>query len=234
MDKGYLERVRSAQGMAKSCIEQLVDFIKPGVTDVEIHDRAAEIMTGLGSTGWWIHGDPALVLTGERSTYSARRDPNARPAVYTVAQEDIVSVDVAPMAGDAWGDFARTFFVYDGAAHFEPRREDDREGYALSLELKRRMLEFVDEGTTFAELWRATTDWLRGAGYQNCDYHDNFGHTVELDPDDRVTIADGVDRTIFGCDRPFTYEPHFKKMGGSRGYKHEDMYIFSQGGLVKI
>ncbi len=223
-----------AQSIAKTCIERLRDYIKPGVTDVTIHDRAAEMMSGLGSTGWWIHGDPALVLVGDRTTYSAPRDPNAPVKEYVVKDDDLVSVDVAPMVGDAWGDFARTFFVWDGAAHFEPLVDEDREACELALELKRRMLAFVDRGTTFSELWSETHKWLREAGCENCDYHDNFGHTIELRSEDRVTIADGVDLTIFGCGKPFTYEPHFKKTGGKRGYKHEDMYIFTDGGIERI
>ena len=234
MTEQYLSDLRKAQNIAKTAMGMIGEFIKPGVTDAEIHDFAGRVMKDLGSGEWWIHGDPALVLVGDRTSYSAAFDPAAPVLTYTVADTDVVSVDVAPTFNGAWGDFARTFFVRDGKACLEPKSGEDIAAIELEHKLHEMMRGFVSDKTTFNELYEKTRGILEREGYENCDYHDNYGHTIELHSSERVTIAAGVGEVISEHARPFTFEPHIKKKGDSIGYKLEDMYMFEGGRLVKI
>ena len=230
------EGIYEAQNIARGCIEALKDYIRPGLTREEIHDFAGEWMKKAGSDSWWIRNDPALVLFGDLTTYSAHEGPDALFVGKTVGEDDLVTVDLAPCVRGGWGDYTRSFFLKDGklVEAEETGDEELAEGYALELELHERMLAFVDEETTFSQLHAFTESILKEHGYHNCDYHGNFGHTIENDQKDRVTIIPEEHRSIAGYGKPITFEPHICRDGGGWGLKRENMYTFLDGRLVEI
>ena len=230
------EGIYEAQRIAKGCAAALKDYIRPGMTREQIHDFAGEWMTEAGSDSWWIKNDPALVLFGDLTTYSAHESPDALFVGRTVSENDLITVDLAPCVRGGWGDYTRSYFLKDGVPVEADETGDSElaEGMALERLLHRSMLEFTDRSTTFSQLHAFTEELLRRHGYHNCDYHGNFGHTIENDQKDRVTIIPEEHRCIFEYGKPITYEPHICKDGGRWGLKMENMYTFLDGKLVEI
>lgn len=186
-----LAEIRKAQDIARGAMSALADYIEPGKTEIELKQFAESEMLRRGATSWWLHGSGALVLCGERSVHSGPGDTNA-PTDYALGENDIVTADLVPCYKMGWGDLARTFFLQDGAVVTDLlalRDKELRAGAEMHARLHAMLIAFVDETTTFEQLYFKTWDMLREHGYVNLDYHDNFGHTIERSPDDRVTIA---------------------------------------------
>ena len=90
-------------------------------------------------------------------------------------------------------------------------------------------------GSGWGDLARSFVEsFVAKAGYRNLDYHGNYGHTIENDQKDRVTIDKGVDVNIASYNKPITFEPHICKKDGSLGIKHEIMYVFYEGKMRPI
>ncbi|MBQ4093633.1 MAG: M24 family metallopeptidase, partial [Oscillospiraceae bacterium] len=143
--------ILQAQDIARAEMESLKNYLRAGLTREEIHAFAEQDMLAMGSEGWWIHNDPALVLFGPLTTYSAREDAGSRFDGKVVLENDIVTVDVAPTVDGGWGDICRAFFLQDGVVtDWQQLRNDHwREGMEFELELHREAVAFVDETTTF-------------------------------------------------------------------------------------
>ena len=231
------EGIWEAQKIAGAVLDELPAFLRPGLTQAEIAGWCERRMTQLGAEAWWHRGGPALVLFSGLTAYSGADDPSPLFAGLTVSPFDLVTVDVAPMVRGGWGDKARSYFMTDGKAMTDPYAWGDAElirGYELEMKMHAGMLDFMDEDTSFADLHAFTRGMLDAAGYVNCDYHGNFGHSIENHPDDRVTIIPDEHRSVWAHGRPFTFEPHVRTLDGSFGLKHENMYCFVNGKLEEI
>ena len=231
-----IENILKAQDIARSCLKHMNTFLKPGLDRETIHEECARYMSDLGSQGWWIHNDPALILFGDLTAYSAHEDPSPLFAGKTIKEDDLITIDVAPMIKSGWGDLARSFVMEDGkivdwkSCH----NEEIVRGMETEMKLHRLFIDTVNENTTFEELHAVIDDFVKQEGYRNCDYHGNYGHTIENDQKDRVTIDKGVNVNIVSHHKPITFEPHICKNDGSLGIKHEIMYVFYEGKMREI
>ena len=231
-----IEGILQAQDIARDCLKRMEVYLRPGMDREEIHRECERYMLKKGSEGWWIHDDPALILFGDLSTYSAHEDPSPLFEGKTVSENDLITIDVAPSIRTGWGDMARTFIMEDGriVSWKDCRNREIRQGMEMEMKLHELFIETVDESTTYEQLHRITQDFLDRNGYYNCDYHGNFGHSIENDQKDRVTIDKGVKTVFSQYGKPITYEPHICRIGGRYGVKHENMYVFYDGKMREI
>ncbi len=231
-----VELIVEAQKIAKYCLDEIPSCLRSGMTREEIHTICKDLMLSKGSTGWWTHNDPALILYGPYLTYSAHEDPAELFNGLLVSDNDVITIDVAPMKGIGWGDMTRTYAIEDGECLPWDQSSNCEliEGMRFELELHNMLINSVDNNTTFADIHEMTNKLLDEKGYYNCDYHGNFGHSIEIHPDNRVTIIPGVDIKISDYGKPITYEPHICKIGGKIGVKHENMYLMHNGHLELV
>lgn len=229
-----IENILKAQSIARHCLEHMSSFLRPGMTKNEIHKECRSYMDQHGSEGYWTHDDPALILFGDLSSYSAHLPPDYKNR--RISENDLITIDVAPMIANGWGDMARTFVMEDGRilSWKDCHNKEIRKGMEMEMHLHELFLHTIDENTTFEQLHQIIDDELHQYGYINCDYHGNFGHSIENDQKDRVTIDKGADICISKYNKPITFEPHIRKTDGSLGFKHEDMYVFYEGRMEKI
>ena len=231
-----IEGVLKAQDIARACLEHMREYLRPGLGREEIHEECARYMTALGSQRWWIHDDPALILFGDMTAYSGREDPAPRFRGKTVQPNDLITIDVAPTVHNGWGDLARSFVMEDGKIvnWKNCRNEEIRQRMAMEMRLHQLFVDSVDERMTFEMLHDLVDSFLKKAGYRNLDYHGNYGHTIENEQRDRVTIDRGVRTNIVSYGKPITFEPHICRIDGSFGIKHEIMYVYYEGKMRAI
>ncbi len=229
-----IENILKAQDIAKKCLEHMKDFLVPGLTRDQIHEECQRYMSSLGSQGWWIHNDPALILFGDLSSYSGAGLPDYEDR--RIKEDDLISIDVAPMIQTGWGDLARSFVMEGGRIidWKESKNQEITEGMQMEMKLHELFVNFVDADTAFEKLHSRIDAFVREHGYHNCDYHGNYGHSIENDAKDRVTIDIGRKQVIAEYGKPITFEPHICKNGGHIGIKHEDMYVFYEGKMRKL
>ena len=231
-----IENIYKAQDIAKSCLEYMTLYLKPGLTYKQIHQECKRYMEEKGSKGFWIHDDPALILYSDLTTYSAHENPINLFESKCISENDFITIDVAPMIKNGWGDFARSFIMQDGKIinYTDCNNKEIIDGINFELKLHELFINSINKDMTFSKLHKIIDDYVLSNGYYNCDYHQNYGHTIENDQKDRITIAQGVDINISQYNKPITFEPHICKKDGYYGIKHENMYAYIDGKIFEI
>lgn len=95
------------------------------------------------------------------------------------------------------------------------------------------MLGFVNENTTFEELFYYINDLIKARGYVNLDFLGNLGHSIVKDKGQRIYIEKGNTEKLSAVEA-FTFEPHISLPGSVYGYKMENIYSFSSGALIEL
>ena len=223
-----LEIYKDVQKIAKKAHDHLGSFIHSESTEQSIVKKAIELLSDFGAKDTWYHGVPAYVLLGSRSCLSiSGRD--YQPADERVGETNLISVDLSPMIGDIWGDCARSYFVENGSVTKEPQKREFQEGYTVEKELHERMKAFVAPETRFSELYEFGNHQINELGFENLDFLNNLGHSIEKVPAKRRFIDESCQEKL-GDVQLFTFEPHVRKLDSIWGFKYENIYYFNSVG----
>ena len=234
MNELAIDRNVAVQALAKCAIEELIGFIRPGVTEQQIANVAEDLMCGLGIDRFWYHGVAALVLVGKRTTLSVSGKDYV-PTSTSVQSDDLVTIDLSPAIGKVWGDYARSIFVEAGVALLEPCQANLplRRGFEMEILLHNQLIEWAEPDMTAHELWSEMNRLIEARGFENLDFQGNLGHSIEQDLDDRSYI-ERDNHTKISDFILFTFEPHIREKGCYLGYKHEDIFCFCNDSLKAI
>jgi hypothetical protein len=212
------------QQVAKQVLWDLAAEISPADTERSIAEEACAGLSRQGIDETWYYACPAFVLLGSRSCLSVSgRD--YMPSLEPVGETNVVTVDLSPMRSGHWGDCARSYFVEDGRATREPRLPEFTVGRDFLKRLHADMLAFVDDDTTFHQLYEWTNDCIAAACFQNLDFKSNVGHSIAKRREDRQYVSAGNHAKL--CESLFTFEPHVRSAGGRWGFKHENIFFFN-------
>ena len=231
-----IENILKAQDIAKSCLDYMNEYLKPGLTRDDIHEECKNYMLNLGAERFWTHDDPALILFDDLTTYSAHECPSSLFDLKKIKENDLITIDVSPTIKNGWGDLARSYIMQDGKiiSYKDCNNSEIKEAIEFEYKLHELFINSINEDTTFNQLYLIIEDYVSKHNYYNCDYHGNYGHTIENNPKDRVTIAKDVNVNISKYNKPITFEPHICKIDGTYGVKHENMYVFYEGKMHEI
>lgn len=226
---------RVAQEIARDTMRALHGLIRVGMSEAEIRRAAETEMIARGSNGWWYHGIGALVLLGKRSVESMPGRQYAASPDNRVAENDVITIDLAPTVDGYWGDYARTIFVEDGAvaAPDAPRGVAYRQGLDAELRLHHLLLETARPEIAYEEVYLRMNAEITKLGFENLDVHGNLGHSVEMDERQRIYLEGGSSGSFAEVGRAFTFEPHIRIPGAGVGFKREDIYFFDDNGALR-
>jgi len=230
-----VDKNKIAQDIARETISELHRFVKVGMSEKDIENKAMELMTQKGSNGWWYHGIGALVLLGKRSIQSMSGRDFFASEDNRVAENDVITIDLAPTVDRYWGDYARTLFVENGrvANEDQPTTPLLRQGLDAEFYLHQKLLVIAAPDMTYEQLFFQLNAEIARLGFENLDVHGNLGHSVEFDQADRIYIERGVTRTFAQVGKAFTLEPHIRIPGSPFGFKREDIYYFDGDGRLR-
>lgn len=221
----------AVQALAKQVLAELADDISSASTEATIAAVASARLRAHGLNDTWYHNCPALVLLGSRSCLSVSgRDYVA--ATEPVGDFNLVTVDLSPMQGKAWGDCARSFAVEGGVVVDSPSSPELAAGMNMQDMLHRAMRQFVQPETSLHELYEFANGLIEAEGFENLDFRRNLGHSIETHPAARQFIERG-NRCKLGRLSCFTFEPHIRTVRGRWGFKHENIYYFDEDGAVE-
>ena len=226
---------QTAQIIARTAMDEIKKFIKPGVTEREIRREVECMLIRHGSTSFWYHGIGALVHVGRRTLVS-QGGRGYRVTDTAVREKDIITLDLAPTVDGAWGDFARTIFVENGqVVENEDDVQDEKYRYALECEkeLHKHVMEIAKPDMTFEELFLQVNRKLTEMDAINLDYSGNWGHSVNVLQEERVYIKPRYHEKL-GDYVGFTFEPHLQCRDYSFGIKRENIYYFREGVLQEL
>lgn len=236
-----LQKYRNVQNIAKQTMNEISKHIETGVTEADIAYECERIMREKGIESFWYHDVAALVLVGERTTLSVS-GRKYKPAKKKVKETDLVTIDLSPQIDGFWGDYARSFFVMGGklgnyldymedfSSSGAEKFHEIAQGMRFEGILHQVLMQNARPKMNFRELYLRVNAFIENFGYVNLDFHGNLGHSIVKQKDDRVYI-DNSNREKLSSVPLFTFEPHFRKKGGSFGFKQEDIYYFENGRL---
>ena len=153
-----------------------------------------------------------------------------------IGNNDIITIDLSPQAGNIWGDYARTIIMENGKVVEDIGLIENLEwkrGLQMEEKLHTELLRFATKETTFEKLYYHMNEFIVENGFVNLDFMGNLGHSIVKTKGDRVYIEKG-NMTKLGDVKYFTFEPHIAFPDSKYGYKKENIYYFDENGLIEL
>ena len=227
--------IHEMQKLNRATIEYASTIIVPGMSLARLRKMCEEYMLSCGADSFWYWDVGAFVFAGNRTAVSV----SGREYItddHIIAPTDIITIDLSPQNNCIWGDYARTLILENGkiVKDIEEIHNDEwRNGLKMEEYLHETMRSFVDENTTFEELFYFINDQIKACGYVNLDFLGNLGHSIVKDKNQRIYIEKGNTEKLSAVEA-FTFEPHISLPGSIYGFKKENIYCFRCGVLKEL
>ena len=207
-----VERIARAAAIADAAFQDVLEVIKPGITERELALELEFLMRRAGSEEMPF---PIIVAAGPNGAH-----PHAIPGDRALARGDLAVIDFGARIGGYCSDVTRTVCV--GAASEEQRRL-----YHAVLAANEAGLAAVRSGVPCVEADRAARDVLEEAGLGEYFTH-GLGHGVGLDVHEVPTVGRRSHESL-RAGQVVTVEPgvYVSGMGGAR---IEDLVVVTEAG----
>ncbi len=227
--------IHEMQNLNRATIEYVSTVIVPGMTLVELRKLCEAYMLSHGTDSFWYWDVGAFVFAGAKTAVSVF-GREYKTDNHIIEPNDIITIDLSPQNNCIWGDYARTLIVENGriVKDIEQIQNDEwRDGLKMEAYLHEAVLGFVNENTTFEELFYYINDQIKARGYVNLDFLGNLGHSIVKDKRQRIYIEKGNMERLSAVEA-FTFEPHISLAGSLYGFKKENIYGFNDGVLTEL
>lgn len=215
-DENEVMQVASAQRIAEQAFGEILDEIRPGVTEQELAARLTYLMLHYGAEN--MSFDP-IVVSGVNSS-----KPHGVPSPKPIAEGDFVTMDFGCIYHGYCSDMTRTVAV--GHATDEMRKV-----YDTVLEAQLAGIAAARAGVTGKEVDAAARGVITRAGYGSAFGH-GFGHGVGLEIHEEPRASQTADTPLpAGC--ILTAEPGIY-LPGKFGVRIEDMLYVIEDGCVNL
>lgn len=179
-DENELAAMRTAQGIAERALVDILQEIRPGVTEKEIAARLQYLMLHYGASD--MSFDP-IVVSGVNGSL-----PHGVPSEKEIQTGEFVTMDFGCIYGGYCSDMTRTVAV--GHATEEMRRV-----YETVLAAQAAGIAAAKAGVTGKIVDAAARDVIKSAGYGAYFTH-SFGHGVGVDIHERPNLSAANDKPL--------------------------------------
>ena len=196
-----LEMIKRAEGIGDEVFTEILDFIKPGMTELEIAARIEYLLKVKGAQGISFN---AIVASGVNSSM-----PHAVPTVKKIEKGDFLTMDFGCIYEGYCSDMTRTIVI--GKAS-----EKQKEVYNTVLKSQLAALDFIHAGVQGKVVDKVARDIIYSAGYEGCFGH-GLGHSVGLHIHENPRFS-MLEEDIIEAGMAITVEPgiYIKGFGGVR------------------
>jgi Xaa-Pro aminopeptidase len=207
-----LEYLKKAESIGDEVFTEILTFIKPGMTELEIAARIEYLLKVKGGQGLSFK---AIVASGINSSM-----PHAIPSQKKIETGDFLTMDFGCIYEGYCSDMTRTIVI--GKAS-----EKQKEVYNTVLKAQLAALDFIKAGYKGKEIDKVARDIIYGAGYEGCFGH-GLGHSVGLHIHENPRLS-MLEEDIILAGMIETVEPgiYIKGFGGVR---IEDMVVVTENG----
>lgn len=213
-DEKELEYIAKAAEIADSAFTDILNHIKPGVTEKEIADRLESFMKSKGASGLSFD---SIVASGVRSSL-----PHGVASDKQIEDGDFLTLDFGCIYNGYCSDMTRTIVV--GKAS-----DKQKKIYSIVLEAQLKALELVKPGEICKDIDAAARNIIAENGYADYFGH-GLGHGVGLQVHELPVLNPLGDirlqENMVITDEPGIYIPDFG------GVRIEDLIVVKQNGPV--
>ena len=215
-DQEELDRMIQAQRISEKAFEEILKFIKPGVTEKEIAAKLEYDMIRFGAEK--MSFDP-IVASGPNGSM-----PHAIPGDRKVRNGDFITMDFGCKFGGYCSDMTRT------VALGEPT-EEMKTVYATVLEAQLAGIAAARAGAVGADVHEAARKVIADAGYGAYFGH-GFGHSLGYEIHEEPRFSPSC-KEVIGAGATLSAEPGIY-LPGKFGVRIEDVVILEENGCTDI
>lgn len=207
-----LEFIKQAEAIGDQVFTEILTFIKPGMSELEV---AARIEYLLKLKGGQDLSFKAIVASGVNSSM-----PHAVPSHKKIEVGDFLTMDFGCVYEGYCSDMTRTIVI--GKAS-----DKQKEVYNTVLKAQMAALDFIKAGYQGKKVDKVARDIIYGAGYEGCFGH-GLGHSVGLHIHENPRLS-MLEEDIIMAGMTETVEPgiYIKGFGGVR---IEDLVVVTENG----
>jgi len=213
-DATELDRLAAAGRHADDVVLEVADFMRPGMTELEVARFALQRFEALGDTDPW-----AIAASGPHSA-----SPHHFSSSRRLAEGDVVILDVGAFTDGYGSDITRTFWLGT------PPPEAERV-YAIVDEARRAGIDAVRAGVPCQDVDRAARAVIERAGYGEFFVH-RTGHGVGLEVHEPPYLVGGNTEPL-QAGNVHSVEPGIY-LPGRFGVRLEDLVAVEPGGARRL
>ena len=215
-DENEIKNVKKAQEIAETAFDDILKFIKPGVTEREI---ALELDRCMLKNGAEALSFETIALSGTSTSM-----PHGVPSDKQVKDGEFVLMDFGAVYNGYHSDMTRTVCIG------KPSEEMEKV-YNVVLSAQTACLEKAHAGMTGSELDKIARDIIDDAGYGDFFGH-SLGHGVGMEIHEAPNAAP-LNKNILKSGAIVTVEPGIY-IPGKFGVRIEDFVILTENGNVNL
>jgi len=215
-NESELQHLRTAQEMTDEAFLHILNFIRPGKSELEL---VMELGTHMAKQGSENHSFQFIFCTGANTSL-----PHGGGAERVVQHGDFVMMDFGAAVNGYSADMTRTVAVGNITG-------EQRQAYQTVLNAQMLALEAIAPNRICSDIDRIARDYIDQAGYQNAFGH-GLGHSLGLEihenPKFNSTCQDPLQSGMVMTIEPGIY------LEGRFGVRIEDMVIITDNGCENL
>ena len=211
------EFIVSAQRIAEKAFENILNFIKPGVTEKQIEARLMCDGTLAGSEG---PSFEYIVVSGPNTS-----KPHGKAGERTVQPGDFITMDYGCTYNGYLSDMTRTVAVGDVT-------DEQRHLYETVLKAQRIALDMIAPGVSCREIDKAARDYIIGFEKYKNGFGHSLGHSVGLEIHE-TPVFGPKSEDVCRQGHIMTVEPGIY-LPGEYGCRIEDMVYITENGYENL
>ncbi len=207
-----LEYIKHAQAIGDKVFSQILTFIKPGMTELEVAARIEYLLKTNGAEGLSFD---AIVASGINSSM-----PHAEPSHKIIEKGDFLTMDYGCVYNGYCSDMTRTIVI--GKAS-----KKQKDIYNTVLKAQLAALEHIRPGIAGKDVDKVARDIINNAGYEGSFGH-GLGHSLGLFIHENPRLSPSED-DLLEVGMVETVEPGIY-IRGFGGVRIEDLVVIREGG----
>lgn len=213
-DEEEIQYLAKAAEIADKTFNEVIKYIKPGVTEKDVADKIKELLMEFGGEG--LSFEP-IVASGPNSSMPHYNDDKR-----VIGDQDLVILDFGCRYKGYCSDTSRTVFIGEPA-------EEQRKVYEIVLRANREAEKAVKEGVPAEQIDRIARDVITNEGYGEY-FICRTGHGIGVEIHEEPFIKEG-NKEILRSGMAFSVEPGIY-IPGKFGMRVEDIVVVDGEGSI--
>lgn len=211
-----LLKIMKAEAMGDMCFSHILEYIRPGMTELEVADEIERTLRSYGAEGLSF---PTICVSGVNTT-----QPHGEPTDKVIENGDFVTMDFGAIVDGYCGDMTRTIGIGQLS-------EEQRHVYDVVLRSQLAGLAACKAGVRCRDVDAVSRNIITDAGYGDYYIH-GTGHGVGREVHEAPVLNAKSDDVLEEF-MPVTVEPGIY-IPDKFGVRIEDLAIITEFGIINI